>query len=99
MNQELQAAKTGGSFDEAPPLQRMRRWELWALADKYNIPYPQDATKREMLLTLDGVDFSRPPAEQVLEKMGVFDLRKECVKRGINYEKTDTRQILVEKLV
>lgn len=88
--------------DDRPPLARLRRIELWRLADKYGVPYEDGATKDQMLTVLAGVDFSKPPVEEPedvpLEDMSLFGLRKECKKRGLSYAMTDKRADLLDKL-
>lgn len=52
------------AFAEDPrtPIERLRRHRLWKIADAYEIPYPQGASKEVMiqLLTGHGVDVTRP---------------------------------------
>lgn len=94
-----------GAGDERKPIERLRRVELWRLADMFDIPYPDGATKDHMLLLMQGaqasgVDFARPPQKRTapVEVPKVGELRKMVKARGGTWAPRDTAEVLMQKL-
>jgi DNA primase large subunit len=98
--------------DDRKPIERLRRIELWRLADRYHVSYPVGATKNEMLRLFaeaceNGLDLSRPPTAQArpiptmeerFDVMEINELRNLCKARGIKLARTDNRAALIDKL-
>lgn len=98
-----------GEGDERKPIERLRRVELWKLADMFNIDYPAGATKDHMLLLMQGaqasgVDFTRPPKPVVAEpqaeiaEMTFGELRRAVKAKGGSWSPRDKKEDLIGKL-
>ncbi len=50
------------SFVDSTPIEMLRRAQLWQIADRHNIQYPRDATKKQMIDLLEAmqVDVTQP---------------------------------------
>lgn len=101
------------TYDDRQPIERLRRVQLWHVAERYGLPYENGATKDAMLRLFAeaqerGLDLTKPPPAKPAKEaaaltefatMEIGELRRMAKLKGVKIERTDKRVTLIEKLI
>lgn len=88
--------------DPRTPLERMRRKQLYAYADAFDVSYPTDCSAETLRNILAGAGITgQPPPEvpvKAFEDMTMPELRKACKEYGLPQKPTDKAADLIARL-